>query len=468
MATADSDRQHAAAGERPTGQPPPGPRGRRLANMRERFTDFPAFLARLNREYGGVVSYQLPGKDFCVVFDADLIREALVEKRRFFPKSTLYDLDRRVITKPGVFISEGEEHRRRRKLVEPAFGQQHLETCAGLMVETARDLQDRWSRTAGGAIDADREMHRVARTVAFGAFFGRERQGDQELGDRAVRAFKRDIVIGFLPMSSLLRRLPLPANRRAARIFGALDDIIFDAIEKARDPAQAGANLTSLLLHARDDTGQDPSFTDEEVRNEVYVLLLANFDPMAAALTWSIDYLTRHPAVREKLEQEADDVLGGRPIEAADYGRLPYARAVFLEAGRLTPPNYYFDRETAEDCMLGGYLIRKGTVIQPCFRVCHKQEKYWSDPGEFRPERWLDGVPPAGCPEHAFLMFSHGPRSCLGEQFAIMEGTYVLASLAQRFRLEAASEQPPKVDGTLLYMVKGGLPITAAERTSAS
>ena len=441
---------------------PPGPDGGRMANLRERFSDFPGFLARLHREYGDVVAYELPGKRFCVIFDADLIREALVEKRRFFPKSTLYDVDDRVITKPGVFISEGDDHRHRRGLVRPALAGKHLETYAEIMVEAARGLQDRWN--PGEVIDADREMHRLARTVAFGAFFGRARQADQELGARAVRAFKRDIVMGFLPMSALLRRLPLPGNLRAARVFGQLDDIIRGAIREARDPHHDGSNLTSLLVRAKDGDGRDPSFSDEEVRNEVYLLLLANFDPMAAALTWSIDYLTRHPAVRERLEREADEVLGRRPITAADYPRLPYARAVFLEAGRLTPPNYYFDRETAEDCVLGGYLIRKGTIIQPCFRVCHRREEYWPRPEEFRPERWLDGRPPSGCPEHAFLMFSHGPRSCLGREFAIMEGTLVLGSLAQRFRLEAASDRPPRVDGTLLYMVKGGLPIIARER----
>ena len=156
-------------------------------------------------------------------------------------------------------------------------------------------------------------------------------------------------------------------------------------------------------------------------------------------------------------------MLGDRPVAAADYDRLRYARAVFLETGRLTPPNYYFDREAAADCSLGDYLIEKGTVVQPCFRVCHRQARYWSQPDAFRPERWLDDGP-SGCPEHGFLLFSHGPRSCLGREFATMEGTYVLASIAQRFRLEAASDRPPAVDGTLLYMVKGGLPVVARER----
>ena len=442
--------------------PPPGPKGRLLGNMRERFGDFPGFLDRLHDEYGDVVSYRIPKMNCCVVFDPDLIRELLVEKRPFFPKSEIYDVSEKFITQPAVFISEGDDHRRRRKLVEQAFGAECLDAYAEIMVENARAMQERWS--AGQAFDADAEMHRFARSVAFGVFFGRESQGEESLGADAVRAFKRDIALGFLPLTSLLRKLPLPGNLRAARICGALDEIVFDAIRKARDPSQDRTDLTSVLVRARDAEGSDPPFSDEEVRNEVYVLLLANFDPMAASLTWAVHHLTRNPEARERLEREADEVLGDRPIEASDYDRLPYARAVFLEAGRLTPPNYYFDRETAEDCVLGGHLIEKGTIVQPCFRVTHRDEKYWPQADEFRPERWLDGETGAGRPEHAFLMFSHGPRACLGRDFAVLEGTYALASIAQRWRLEAVSSEPPKVDGTLLYMVKGGLQVVASER----
>ena len=151
MPTPDSGQPRPGAVPRAAGRRPPGPVGGRIANLRERFSDFPGFLTRLNREYGDVVSYQLPGKNFCVVFDADLIREMLVEKRSVFPKSTLYDVSDKFITKPAVFISEGDDHRRRRKLVEPAFGRKHLEAWAEIMVENAHAVQTRWYSFTGSA-----------------------------------------------------------------------------------------------------------------------------------------------------------------------------------------------------------------------------------------------------------------------------------------------------------------------------
>ena len=444
---------------------PPGPKGRRLSNMRERLRDFPGFLERLNREYGDVVSYQLPSMNCCAVFDADLIRAMLVDKRSFFPKSEIFEINNKFITQPGVFTSEGDDHRRRRKLVEQAFAKEYLGVYAEIMVENARALQETWS--ADKVIDINEETYRIARSVAFGAFFGRDRQGDQEIGDQAVRGLKWDIALGFLPFTSLLRKLPLPWNLRAERACKALDEIVFEAIGRARDSPCEGTDITSLFVHARDEEGIDPPFTDEEIRNEIYVLLLANFDPMAASLAWSIDYLTRNPEVRERLEREADEVLGDRPIEASDFERLPYARAVFREAGRLTPPNYFFDRVAAEDCVLGDYLIKKGTIVQPCFSVCHRKEKYWPQAEEFQPQRWLDDEARAECPEHAFLMFSHGPRFCLGREFATMQGVYVLASIAQRWRLEALPGKPPKADGKLVYIVRGAFPVTVRERSRA-
>lgn len=431
-------------------------------NLRERLQGFPEFLKRLNEEYGDIVSYQLPSMDCCAVFDADLIREMLVDKRSSFPKGEIFEVNNKFITQPAVFTSEGDDHERRRRLVAQAFSSQCLAAYAHVMVENARTLQRRWA--ADQVIDANAEMYRVARRIAFGVFFGRDRQDAEAIGDQAVRGLKWDIALGFLPFTRLLRKIPLSGNIRAERACTALDQIIFESIRRARESEPDTRDLTALLVHAKDEQGMDAPLTDEEIRNEIYVLLLANFDPMAASLVWSIDHLCRNPAVRKRLESEADSVLGHRPVAAADYGRLHFARAVFREAGRLTPPNYFFDRVAAEDCVLGNFLIRKGTVVQPCFGVCQRQEKYWTRPGEFRPERWLDDEELAGCPEHAFLMFSYGPRSCLGREFAQMQGVYVLASIAQQWRLEAAPYKPPKADGKLVYIVKGAFPLTVRSR----
>jgi len=447
-----------------TSRRPPGPRGRRLGNLRDRFRDFPGFMDRLNREYGDVVSYEIPRKTCCLVFDIDLIRDVLVKRASLFPKPTLYDVGhKQLITTPTVFLSTGDDHRRRRKLIASAFEPAHMAAYAEVAVENALSLHSRW--IPGEVFDADQEIRRLVRRMAFGIFFGRARQVDEQLGDDAVSAFKWDIVLGLLPFSSLLRALPLPGNRRARRVCEALDAIVFDAIRRAREPGHDGVDLTSRLVYARDETGRDPPFSDEEIRNELYTLMLVNFfDPMISALTWAIDYIVRHPDVRDRLEGEVDAVLGDRPLTVADGDRLTYVRAVFLESGRLTPPTHYVDREAAEDCELGGFLIRKGTLVQSCFRVHESHEKYCPEADAFRPERWLDGNRPSVCPDHPPTLFGEGLYSCLGPQLATMACTYVLAGIIQHWRLGPMGTEPPQVDGSLLYMVKGGLPVVAKAR----
>lgn len=368
-------------------QSPPGIRGRRLGNLRERLRDFPGFLERLHGEFGAIASYQLPSMNCCAVFDADLIRQVLVDKRASFPKGEIFEVSRRFITQSAVFTSDGEDHERRRRLMAPAFSGEQLAAYAEIMVENARAMQARWRPAIG------------------------------------------------------------------------------ETIRRARDSSAAGADLTSVLVRARDAEGLSASLADMEIRNEIYVLLLASFDPMAASLAWTIDHVLRQTGVRDRLEEEADRVLDGRPVTVADYGRLSYTWAVFLEASRLTPPSYFCERVASEDCVLGDYLIKKGTVVQPCFSLCHREEEYWPRAAEFRPERWLGGTA-GGCPTLVFLSFSHGPRECLGREFATMLGVFVLASIAQRWRLEPLSATPPKADSKQVYIVKGALPAVATERTS--
>ena len=169
----------------------------------------------------------------------------------------------------------------------------------------------------------------------------------------------------------------------------------------------------------------------------------------------------------ERLEREADEVLGDRPLSAADYDRLPYARAVFHEALRLAPPAFFMEREARADCVLGGrHRIPKGTVLQLCMGLVHRQPAYFDGPREFRPERWRDGTP-TDCPAHAYMPFSYEPRRCPAWEFCTMEGVFLLAAIAQRLRIEPAWSGSVKSDFMIIYDVKGSLPVTVRERERA-
>lgn len=440
---------------------PPGPSGRRFRHLMARLRDFPRFLDGLHREYGAIVSYRMLSRRFCAVFDPDLIREILVTKRHSFGKTVAYK-DIRPVGNPTLLTGDGDDHRRRRKLVQPSFGKKGMDQYAEIMLEKAMLVQDGWHD--GVPVDASVEMHRIAISVAVESFFGRDMRVEPGVGKSVVEAMTWDFALGLLPCTGLLRRLPFPANLRAKRAWAAMDEVIFEVIRRARDPSQDRADLVSLLVSAEDSEGIDQPFTNDEIRDEALVLLMAGHETSATALTWCLNYMMRSPRVRDRLEHEVDRVAGNHPVRPRDYPRLRYARAVFNEALRLAPPIYFLGREALEDCNIGGYRIRRGTVVQPCIRAVHQDEAHFDRPADFVPERWLEEPPEH--PRHAYLPFGFGPRICIAWGFATMEAVFVLATIAQRWRLEAVSQEPAQVDAKAVYACRGGLPAIPRRRSN--
>ena len=439
---------------------PPGPEGRRFWNMLARLRDFPALLEGLHEEYGDVVSYNLLNRRFCAVYDPALIREVLLTRQQSFHKTAGYK-DLRPMVNPTILTADGDGHRRRRKLFQPSFGKKGMAAYAEIMVEKARVMQERWRD--GQVIDGAAEMHDLAMDVAVTAFFGRDMEVDPRIGKEALDGILWDFTLGVLPFTRLLRSLPLPRTLRARRAWRAMDEVVYDVIARARDDSQDRTDLVSLLVRAEDDEGIEPAFSDEEVRDEAFVLLMAGHETSSSAMTWCLDYVMRNPPVRDRIEREVDEVAGRRPIEPADYGRMPYTRAVFNEVLRQSPPIYFLGREAIEDCVIGGYFIPRGTIVQPFFRVPHRHPGHFVQPDEFSPERWMDHSAVHRM-KQSYFPFGYGARMCIAWGFATMEAVFALASIAQRWRIEAVSSQPVGVSSTGVYRVKGGLPVRVRER----
>ena len=439
---------------------PPGPPGRRLRHLLARLRDFPQCLDGLNEDYGGIVSYNLLNRKFVVVSDPVLVREVLVTKQRSFHKTLGYK-DMRPMKNPTIASADGDDHRRRRKLYQPSFGRKGMTAYSQIMVEMAHAMRERWRD--GEVIDGAAEMHDLAMNVAVTAFFGRDMRVDPKIGQATVDGCIWDYTLRFLPFTPLLRMLPLPGNLRARRAWRAMDRIIFEVIRRARDRSQDRSDLVSLLVRAVDEEGIDQAFSDEEVRDEAFVLLMVGHDTSSSAMTFCLDHITRNPAVRDRLEREIDDVVGTRRIKPGDARKLPYATAVFNEALRQSPPIYFLGREAIEDCVVGDYFIPRGTIVQTYFRVPHHHPEYFERPAEFRPERWMDDGALRRL-KQSYFPFGSGAHMCIAWKFATMEAVYALANVVQRWRIEAISSKPTRVSSAGVYRVKAGLPLRVRER----
>ena len=447
-------------------QLPPGPKGRRIRNLLGRLRDFRGQMARFRKAYGDMVFYRLPGMNFCALFSADLIREVLVVKEAVFTPFLARE-GWGIITSPCMPRDSGEHHRQVREIFGGAFAESRMHGYASVLAASVRETRD--GLRAGQVIDYKEEMERLTVQALLDTILGREPRIRPEVAQEATWAIKRDWALDYLPGSSLLRRLPLPAKRRARRALQAMDQAVYGAMRRGRESSHAGEDMTSHVVRTADRQERCPFSGDRDIRDELYTLVIGSIDSTTSALVWGLDYLARNPAQRDRFEQEVDEVLGSRPLEGADFGRLRYTRAVFNEIVRLSPPSYASTshwRQAQEDCRLGGHLIPKGTIVQTCIGELHRDPAHWEHADQFKPERWLQDAPPVH-QEHAYIPFLSGPHRCLGWEWATMLVVLALAGLAQGRRLEPLASKPIKPD-VLGIGVKGPVRVTVRERRSAA
>jgi cytochrome P450 len=226
------------------------------------------------------------------------------------------------------------------------------------------------------------------------------------------------------------------------RALAQLDEVIHGIIRQRRAAEAGGGDLLSILLRARD-AEDGRGMTDRQLRDEVMTLFLAGHETTANALAWAWYLLATHPQAEAQLLADLGAVLAGRTPTVADLPRLGCAERVILEAMRLYPPAYLVGREALEDCTVGGHRVPRGTTVFMSQWVLHRDPRFFEAPDEFRPQRWADGLAQR-LPKCAYFPFGAGPRVCIGNTFAMMEATLILATLAPAFRFALVPGQAVK------------------------
>jgi cytochrome P450 len=199
------------------------------------------------------------------------------------------------------------------------------------------------------------------------------------------------------------------------------------------------------------------------VRDEVMTMVLAGHETTANALTWAFHELARQPRVRERLEAEVDEVLGGRLPTVADLPALPWTLAVLEETMRLHPPLWVTVRAANREVTLGGFTFAKDTIFTIHIRGIHRRPDYYPEPLAFRPERMLPAEKKLR-PKHRYLPFGAGPRICIGAHFALLEAHLALATMAQVARLEPTSSAPVVPEPLLTLRPNGPMPMRVQRR----
>lgn len=396
-----------------------------------RFFDDPVGgLTRL-RTYGDVVAVSRDNPAMVCVFGPERNREVLTSPRFLHdedfikgPPGTALGRMSRVI----VCIN-GEDHRRHRRLMLPAFGRASLPGYADETVRVAEALVARWPLDE--AVDLDALLRDLALSVAVRSLFGLDvLAGATALGEVAcgfVKSLTSPLAI-LLPYA-----LPGTPYRRAQRLGSTMIAQLEALIAEKRRRGPGGDDALALLLRAVDDEGT--GFTDEELVAETVTLFIAGHETMAKTLSWTMFLLERHPDALEEVLDELARALGGRPVTAADLDALPRLDRAVKESMRLLPavPTLFFRVPDAEATVGSVTLPRGANVIVSPFATHHDPALY-PEPRRFDPTRW-EGAKRS---PYEYMPFGAGPRVCIGASFAQQTIRLVLATVLQRVRARLA------------------------------
>lgn len=373
----------------------------------------------------------------------------------------------------GLFISDGQLWRERRDYCTPAFENDLLPEFAAMMVESAREVVDRWQGTdPHQPVDMLNEMANLTARIIGRTVFGDETTAGEAA--QVVRGFSQyqeqveqirwaDAVglpwLGWL--TNPFRHLG--SLRAAAEVRDVIDHIIErytqqQVNQSPQTKEKARLTLLSLLLEgSKDNTGavKKCPLGFSAARNEAIVMFMAGHETTANSLAWTWYLLDHSPRVMKNLRAELKEVLGDRLPSYEDVVNLPYTKAIFEEALRLYPPVPLLSRQARKGDEIEGMAIYPNSIILVLPWLLHRHRLYWEKPDHFIPERFLPGQPRPD--NFVYIPFSAGYRACLGKRFGLMEGILCLATLAQRFYPRLVPGYPVKIECRLTLRPENGL-----------
>ncbi|KAL8921051.1 MAG: hypothetical protein Q9208_005942 [Pyrenodesmia sp. 3 TL-2023] len=398
----------------------------------------------------------------------------------------------------GLFLSEGEVHKRQRKYLMPAFAYRHVKNLYPTFWNKSTELvaaivaSARGSR--GGASDegmsievnewASRATLDIIGQGGFGQSFNAIQDPDNALSQTYRNMFKPGRVgqilgiLGFLLPQWIVRRLPFLRNDKMQRSSNFLRSFCRSSIESKRQQAQADSASDLDILTVAMHSG---AFSDEDLVDQMMTFLAAGHETTASALTWAVYLLAKHQQIQNPLRDEVRSLLP-HPLENADaivtsetIEKMSYLNTVCREVLRLFPPVAVTIRVAVKDTTICGHYIPQGTTIMiPPWAVNGNTELWGPDAADFKPERWQRNTSGPSSTEtlstnYQFLTFLHGPRSCIGQSFAMGEFQCLVAAWVGAFETELQDPDfVPVIKGGITAKPRDGLHVRVRPVASAS
>lgn len=425
-----------------------------LGSARDLQRDQLGTYERAMRTHGDLVRFRIGpprlGFEFDAIFDPEGARHVLSGTAGGYVKDAPAFTEVRRAFGDGLATSGGERWRRHRRMLQPLFTKRRVAAYVPVMSGRAQRLAEALRSETAHRGDADLygEAMSYALDVLGGALFGEDLASAGPVIASAVPLLNEHVARRGLAPVRLPAASPTPANRAAWRARRDLRALVDRLVAERQDRSQQADDLLGRLVEASDPetgTGLDA----DAVRDEAMIFLVAGHETAASALAFTLHLIGRHEAVQDRVRSEVQHVLGDRHPSADDLEALAYTGQVVDEALRLYPPAHTLPRRATTDDTFRGHPIPAGRIVAVSIWGVHRNPTAWTDPREFRPERFAPAVA-AGLDRYAYLPFGAGPRACIGVHFARAELVVAVATLVRSFQLHSAGSEPRVAAGVTI------------------
>jgi len=362
----------------------------------------------------------------------------------------------------GLLTIDGEFHRRSRMIMLPAFHREHIAASVEVIAEEATRALEQLA--PGATIDLYAWTRRLALRVAMRALFGLDPDGRQARSIDAAGLFEQ--ALAFYASDYILRifRGPFTPWARMQQAARKLDSLIYSEISRRRAGGERGEDILSLLLVAHDEDGN--TLSDLQIRDEVMTLMFAGHDTTTSTVSFMFYELSRHPRIVARLLAEQKELIGdGKPTAAQLMsGELSELEMVLEETLRKYPPAWVGPRRSIEAFEFEGRTVPACAFVNYCSWASHHLPDVFSDPEEFRPERFAPEAR-AALPKGAYVPFGGGSRTCIGMRFGQLEVRAIATLILSRFTLSLPEDFRLAIRQMPTISPREGLPMVVHPRS---
>ena len=431
---------------------------REMQNFRH---DQPNTILQLTEQLGRLAHVSMLGIQLHLICEPDAIRELLIKHADQLHRDPF---TRRIFDRfvsGGVFMAEDEAWRQQRKLVQPVFHAAHIEQYAQTFADYAQNMCDSWQ--PGQTRRLDQEMMALALRIICQTMFGADIDGVIDRIGQLMQTIMAEAEAQLRALMPAPKWLPTPGNSRQRRAVQEIQQLLMEIIqERKAQKDHDGDDLLARLLLARDEKGN--AMSDQQVLDECLTVFVAGHETTAVALTWAWVLLLQHPDKLEKLQQEVHNTLNGASMHLGALAQMPYLNQVVKETLRLYPPAPGFGRTPTEPFSLNGSEFKPGDILMFSIYALHRQKDFYPHPEQFQPERFAaDAEQP---PRYAYAPFGAGPRTCVGNHFALLEIQMVLATMVQFLEISLAPNQQIEPVTLVTLRPRDGVRIRVHSRAS--